>query len=154
MRRTASEWLLLPVFLLPLVAAAGLAVWAREDYFGRVETYRKDGAVLARRWLERDAGRVGWLAESFSASLPQPRAGIAGWVPFRHPRASGFVRADGVPAQERTWEIGAEMPCGLTAVGLTDASARMAIEMGTPPARLPSADAGTVAFRQIAVSPP
>lgn len=139
----------MPVFALPLAAAAGLVVWARYDYFARLQPYRDDGAALARRWIDADPGRVAWAAQQFADTVRLPGAADEGWIAFRHPAASGFVRAEGATGPRETWLVTAGFPAGLTAAALGDANVRLAVETGTPEGAHPGADAGTAAFREI-----
>jgi signal transduction histidine kinase len=148
-RRLAPEGLLVPVFALPLAAAAGLVVWARHDYFARLRPYRDDGATLARRWIDADPARVAWAAQQFAETVRLPGAGDEGWLAFRHSAVSGFVRADGLAGPREPWLLTTSFPAGLTSAALGDANTRLAIESGTPEGAHPGADAGTVAFRSI-----
>ncbi len=153
MRRTAAEWLLVPVFALPVLAAAALLVWAREDYAARVEPYRREGETLARRWAARETGHVAWVAERWAESLPRPQAETPGWVPFRHAAVSGFVRVETARPPQGPWVLAAERPAGLRAGALADAGVRIALETGLPAARHPAADEATVAFAEFVAAP-
>ena len=149
MRRLAPEWLLVPVFALPLAAAAGLVLWARHDYFAGLRPYRDGGSEIARRWIEADQGRVAWAAQQFGETVKLPGADDAGWIAFRHPNVSGFVRAEGSPGPRAPWLLTRDFPAGLTAKALGDANVRLAIEAGTPEGAHSGADGGTHAFRAI-----
>lgn len=139
----------MPVFALPLLSAAALALWSRHDYLARLATFRDDGAVLARRWIDADPARVAWAAQQFAETIRIPGADDSGWIAFRHPAASGFVRAEGAVGPHEPWLLTADFPAGLTAAALGDADARLAVESGTPEGAHPGADAGTAAFRTV-----
>lgn len=139
----------MPVFALPLAAAGALVLWARHDYFARLQPFRDDGPTLARRWIDADPGRVAWAAQQFAETVRVPGAADDGWIAFRHPAASGFVRAEGAAGPREPWLLTAGFPAGLTAAALGDANVRLAIESGTPEGAHPGADAGTAAFRAI-----
>jgi signal transduction histidine kinase len=151
-RRPPPEWLLAPVFALPAIAAAALVLWARHDYFARTEPYAKDGEATARRWAEREPGRVGGIDEQFAASLPKPTAKDDGWEPFRHPEGNGFVRVDGATAPQPEWELGGGYAPGLRPQALADANVRLAIEAGAAPGTQ-AVDAGTAAFVSLSGDP-
>lgn len=146
MRRPATEWLLAPVFALPLVAAASLVLWARHDYLRRIEPYRGDGEAAARRWIARDEARLAWLAGEIASALPQ--AAVPGYVPVAHPLATVLVRVPGAPTSS-TWTVTSDYPGGVTPAGLADADARVAVETGTAAAREVPVDPGTAAFRDV-----
>jgi signal transduction histidine kinase len=142
-----------PVFALPALAAAALVLWARHDYFARVDPYRRDGERAAVRWIDRDRDRVGWIASQFAESLPKPSAQDDGWEAFCHPTGAGFVRTDGARAPQASWELSADYAKGLRPAALADANVRLAIETGAPSATQPGADAGTASFAALCTTP-
>jgi signal transduction histidine kinase len=148
-RRIAPEWLLVPVFALPLAAAGALVIWARHDYFAALRPFRDDGAALARRWIAADPARVAWAKQRFAESVRIPGAADAGWIAFRHGAASGFVRAEGAEGPRAPWFLATGFPAGLTSAALGDANVRLAVEAGTPQSAHAGADPGTAAFRAI-----
>jgi signal transduction histidine kinase len=152
-RRPPPEWLLVPVFALPALAAAALVLWARHDYFARIEPYRRDGEGAAVRWIAREPGRVGWIASEFAKSLPAPKETDDGWESFCHPAGGGFVRVEGAKAPHAGWELGGGYASGLRPKALADANVRLAIETGAAPGAQPGIDAGTAAFVALIASP-
>lgn len=148
MRRPSPEWLLAPVFVLPLAAAASIALWARHDYFARTDPYRNDGAARAERWIAaaRDDGRVAWLTERLVEATPAPGTHDEGWVPFRTPRTAGHVRVEGARGYADSVYVADEYPAGLTAAALARPSARIAAEAGNPAGRSDDVDPQTAAF--------
>lgn len=153
MRRLAPEWLLAPVFVLPLAAAAATALVVRQSHAALLDAWRKDGAASAARWIASDPDGAAAVVLRFSRSLARPAATDDGWVPFRHPAASGFVRAHAARSPQTTWDLAADFPGGLRPAGLADAAVRLTVEAGHPPATSPAADAGTVAFAALLATP-
>lgn len=148
MRRPSPEWLLAPVFVLPLVAAASIALWARHDYGVRMEPYRRDGAATAQRWIgsARDDGRVAWLAERLVEATPLPGTHEEGWVPFSTPQATGSIRIEGARGYADALRVTDDYPAGLTAEALARPSARISAEAGNPAGRSDDVDPATAAF--------
>ena len=56
MRRDPAEWLLTPLFLLPLVVVATFVFLARQSYVGELERFRQDGARLLEQCLAYEPG--------------------------------------------------------------------------------------------------
>jgi signal transduction histidine kinase len=152
-RRPPTEWLLVPIFALPALAAAALVMTARLDYFALRRAWRANGETNAREWIARETGRVGWIASQFREALPTPTPADDGWEAFCHPTGAGFVRVDGARAPQAGWELGGDFATGLRPAALADANVRLAIESGHAPGGQPGVDAGTAAFVAISESP-
>ncbi len=138
----------MPVFAIPLAAAASIALWARHDYFARIEPFVRDGAAVAQRWITaaRDDGRVAWLTERLVEATPLPGTHDEGWLPFRSPQASGHVRVDGARGYADATFVADEYPAGLTSAALARPSARISAEAGNPAGRSDDVDPATAAF--------
>jgi signal transduction histidine kinase len=146
-RRLPPEALLAPVFALPVVVAVALLAWARADYFESLRRHAVGGEAAARRRLEEFPNRVEGIG--LEDLLPPPSATEDGWVPFQTPRRSGFVRARGARAPQAPWFVAEDYPAGLRPSAIADANVRLAIESGTPTARVDAVDVATRAFHEI-----
>lgn len=153
MRRPSPEWLLLPVFVLPLAVAATLAFVARSAYLGTLASYRRDGAAHARRWLD-DPQVAAWTVSRFDGALRSATEDGAGWDAFRRGDLAGRVRRPGgTSGGSAPWILATDFAGGLTPAALADPNVRIAVEGGAPIAGQPGADAATAAFASFVSGP-
>src|SRR5262245_60295624 len=72
MRRGRPEWLVLPLFLLPVGVAAVLCLEARGRYEAEMARARRDGHAIAEQWLKGSpGGGEGWVRR-FAADVATP----------------------------------------------------------------------------------
>jgi signal transduction histidine kinase len=151
MRRTLPEWLLLPLFLLPVVAGAVFCLYARASYRDDIEPYRRNGRQMAEEWL-REASPKPDLGRTFDL-VREHRWPAEGLVEFRWSGGSGSVFLPDNFLGPEAWLLADEYPTGLSAAALGDPEVRIEIEKGTAPASLAGVDPGTVALRDLAGEP-
>ena len=150
--RTAAEWLLLPLFLLPLVVAGGLLLWARSAEDARLQPYRTDARAAVRSWLTPPDGPAAWMPERVaSAFLPGGRGlgEAADYVTLLHPEGTPRVRLVGHALGRAPWRLAADLPSGLPVEALADAGLRLQLEAGTPAVRLDGIDTQTAALASL-----
>jgi signal transduction histidine kinase len=152
MRRGRPEWLVLPLFLLPLGVAAVLCLDARSRYEATMARARREGRDVAEEWLRDPTGGRGW-ARRFAEDLGRLEAGPA--VPLRFeplspgdPPALAHCRGAGEP-----WKFAARYPGSLPAIALRDPDVRLAVEAGTPPAALDCAEPEAKEFHALVEAP-
>lgn len=145
MRRGNSEWLLVPLFLLPLLAGGAFVLFARGAYVDAVRPYRDDGPRLAARWLAARPEAADFLFREFERRHDPGDAGTP-------------VDLDGFPLRIAgpagpAWTFSRSFPAGLTPAALAESKTRLAIETGAAPASAGAVDAGTAAFRTLLAAP-
>ncbi len=142
MKRSLADWLLVPLFLLPLLAGAGFCLDARHRYLEEIREYGSDGARIA----------VQWLAEGFPTAAEIHRSFAPGSVAFAPPEhrvrfrlgdREGAVWLGPHHLGGGEWILSREYPVGLSATALADPSVRLAIETGQPPIKAAEPDAAT-----------
>ncbi len=154
--RSLAEWLLLPLFLLPLLVGVGLGLWARERHRAEVERVRVGGAEVARRWLATPDGPAAWMpAEAVAAFRPgrSLRGQEIDWIPFVHPTGLGEVWLPGTALGRTPWVIHDAYPAGLTSDALADEDVRLRIEVGTTPVRVARVDEATTVLADLLDAP-
>ncbi len=150
MRRGASEWLLLPLFLLPLLLGAGFVAWSRAAYFRDLAPGRAGGERLADDWLRRAPEKGEWLARRFGEVAGAAAEGgvpvvLDGFAAVVVPRPEGLG--------DEPWTFTRVHPAGLTSTSLADGKTRLAVEAGAPPADAGTVDGATLAFRALLAGP-
>jgi signal transduction histidine kinase len=143
MRRGRTEWLVLPLFLLPLGVAAVLCIEARARYRTEMARARRDGKGVAGAWLAASPlGGEGWVRR-LEADAPEPR-----------PAARlHFEGVEAVTAGEGEWVFSDRYPGSLTPAALRDQQVRLAVETGMPPASLDGAEPEARLFKQLFEKP-
>ena len=155
MRRVRAEWLLLPVFALPILLAAAALIVVHSEREGVRRSIRTGGADAARRWLDEEPGNVAWLRTRFDQAVARA-VDVTPSVEFRRGDVTGRVLltdAAGPPGPTVRWVIAPSFPGGLRASALQDASARIALETGGTIAQSVGADTQTVAFASFVRAP-
>jgi len=143
MRRGRPEWLVLPLFLLPLGVAAVLCLEARGRYDARMARARREGKDLAEAWLQGSpGGGEGWVRRFAEDVAPRS--------PFATLR---FGRVEALCAGEGEWVFSARYPGSLPPAALREEDVRLAVESGTPPASLACAEPGAKEFRDLLAKP-
>lgn len=149
--RTVTEWLLLPLFLLPFTVGGGLAWFAAETHRREIEKYAEAGDVHVKRWLAEDSNAA---MVAGSAERAQRHVVHDPWtIPFTHPGGNGRVVVADRQDEERPWRFTRAFPSGLTPEALADAGVRLRVETGAAPGSLDGADEATVAFRDLYGTP-
>jgi signal transduction histidine kinase len=146
MRRGASEWLVLPLFLLPVIAGAGFAFLARGAFLAETSRYGRDGERIAREWLAEEPAAGERLRRWFADRIAPESAG----VPFRLDGFAGIL-ADEAPGEP--WTFVRLWPAGLLPEALGDPEVRLSVEAGTPPSRAGPLDPGTEALARLLAGP-
>lgn len=142
MKRSLADWLLLPLFLLPLAAGAGFCVDARQRYLGEIHEYTTDGARFATEWLADGWPTDAEIRHTFASDsalfvAPEQR------VRFRLGDRAGAVWLGPHHLGTGEWILSREYPVGLTAAALADPTVRLAIETGQAPIEATDPDAAT-----------
>ena len=157
MRRVA-EWLLLPLFLLPVGVALGLHLWVGRVYEVELSRYESGSAGLARQWLaEGGAGhrllRNFDQQQEYALRLSEPgyRAFHVSLGARRGKVFIGLPRAFFHISPE--WRLAETFPAGLTSDALADPQTRLALETGQPDAAFEGLDASSRAFVELLDSP-
>ena len=161
MRRTA-EWLLLPLFLLPIVVGIGLHLWAQHDYERRLDRVRADGAgtlarILAREENEDPRRRMWSHSAALTRQVTNPRwatTKVVTRLEWEGQTAYLFgAWSQEVARPTPTWVGAASYPAGLTAGGLSDAGVRLAVQTGETKAFTENEDDVAAAFRTLLEEP-
>jgi signal transduction histidine kinase len=147
--KSLSEWLLVPLFLLPFAVGGGLCWFAADAHERELAPYRYAGELQAKIWL-RDTSTTAWMRNSFYDDVLEA-SGEDGWIDFTHPGGDGRVRVDAGAAGSGAWTLALRYPAGLLPEALSDAGIRLKIETGAAPAEIEGADAATLAFRDLYV---
>ena len=152
--RSAAEWLVLPLFVLPLLLALGVHLWARAEHQRTLDRYRFDGAAEAARWLDPNGGAAAWIPSRWSADLETLQAGRSPdqSVAFAHPTLRGRVDLGRHRLTAAPWRFVEGYPAGLAPAALTNPETRLRIETGAAPASLEGVDEATRAFRDLLTS--
>ena len=150
MRR--PEWLLLPLFLLPLLGAAVFCLYARHGYLTSTDRYAQSGETILEEWMRGNPDDVRRVREEFAVHF-------APGSPFRGDpeEAVGFVCGDrrgevlvGMTRLGReAWTVTDAFPAGLAPHSVADAHVRLEIDLGAAPAKV-----GSAADRRLARPPP
>jgi signal transduction histidine kinase len=152
MKRSFADWLLIPLFLLPLAAGGGFAIHARRVYLAEIEHYRKDGAAVAAQWLEDLPPGDLRLSRAFggedAGGLPAEQK-----VRFRLLGREGAVWFGPHALGSGAWVLSSEYPVGLPAKALADPAVRLAIETGKRPLDAATVDDGTDALSALWSAP-
>jgi signal transduction histidine kinase len=144
--RTVTEWLLLPLFLLPFAVGGGLLWLAADTHRREMEPFVHLGPLQARIWLG-EAAR--WIPSGVERSMAKHLEPEGGWVDFTHPGGPGRVRLQPVELGDDPWVFTRAFPSGLLPEALADAGIRLQVETGTAPGALAGADPATTAFRRL-----
>jgi len=157
--RRAAEWLLLPLFLLPVGIAAGLHFWAGAAYRAELRGYREEGPARVQAWLREGGAGHDILGEFEGAHAQTLRRTSRSYVQtFRVTcgEATGQVRmrpdfphANG----GLEWRLAESYPAGLRPDALTDARTRLAVETGRTPEVTEALDAPSREFLALLDSP-
>jgi len=145
--RTLTEWLLLPLFLLPFAVGGGLAWFAAETHWREMDHYARSGETEVRLWLQRDshADTIAGIAERALAHIIEEDYSIG----FTHPGGRGRVAMGAKQASRSPWLFTRSFPSGLLPDALADAGIRLQVETGAAPGALEGADTATVSFREL-----
>ena len=146
--RFRTEWLVAPLFLFPALFVGGFVWWSNAEFRRARAPYIQDGRAEAVRWLA-DGGQAAWMKERVAALAGErPPRGIH----FEHPVADGIVRR-GSYAPTEPWTFTDELASPLSPALLSDASVRLKLETGLPPADVDGAAHGAVALRDLLRNP-
>jgi len=155
--RRAAEWLLLPLFLLPLGVALGLHIWAQTDYDRQLQRYREGGLAEVSAWQAAPHTRLlieqAWSMQQARLFVLQRRSrpwhlrlgGTDLRVQVRWPR--------GMSAPSLLWRGAEYLPAGVSTAGLADPETRLALQLGQPEAVVEAQDAITRAFQVLLKEP-
>jgi signal transduction histidine kinase len=152
MTRRFAEWLLVPLFLLPLLGVGWFCLDQRQRYLDEIAPFFEDGAGEAAAWLERDPPRELRLSRFFAPGAPS-LGPAENQIPFALPEGSGVVLLDEHALGVEPWTFSAEYPVGLSAESLADPGVRIEVETGTAPAAAAPMDAGTTALIALGPAP-
>lgn len=151
MRSLRVEWLLLPLVLLPLAVAGTLCLVARGAYRAQVAPFRADprGAIESHvSGAAGDAVRLRFHTAFGHVSVPT--GAVA--VPFSWAGREAVAWVPGAAAPS-DWTFTSDLPAGLPAAALGDASVRLEIETGRRPCDLDSAPGAARAFAALLSEP-
>lgn len=154
--RTTAEWLLLPLFLLPLVVAVGLVAWAGGMQDARHEAYRSDARDVVRAWVTAPQGRAAWMSERVARAFLPGGSGLGDdtdYVAVDHAEGAPRIRLPGHGLGKRTWHVGRALPIGLPLTALADSELRLRLETGTPAAAIEGIDAATAELEALLDAP-
>jgi signal transduction histidine kinase len=156
MRRGLAEWLVLPLFLLPILAGAAFVLYARSDYERRTGPYRDRGSGALQEWFHSNPDRAEELRREFLL-LCGPGGPASGdsdsLVPFRLDDARGRVRLGASsPLGREPWTVTRDYPAGLTPAALSNPTVRFDLQRGLAPSA-DALDEAAVALRELALRP-
>lgn len=148
--RPKTEWLILPLFVLPLLLGLAFHLWASAAHERDLDVYRRHGAEQVIR-LTAPGGAAADYVENWEA--PGSLGGHPGaYVPVRIGtttlRAWAWKFSD-----TRPWTFDTVLPEGLAASALTDKAIRVKLETGTPPIDLLGPDHVARTFRKLLERP-
>jgi hypothetical protein len=123
-RRIPVEWLLVPLFLLPIAACVAYATWAHSSYLADLHQIVVDARGLVRRSVEGSDGDF-WRRYGF-LSVPQAS---------RFP-SNSVLSLPHAGAEPVSWLIGDSYPSGARAADLARPKRRAQLEAGTPAVEL------------------
>ena len=130
MKRSLADWLLLPLFLLPLLAGAGFSLDARHRYLEEIAEFSTNGEQVATKWLEAEPPGDLRLDRILAAVRDQP---ADQQVPFRLSGVEGVVWLGQHSLGAGKWAFSNEYPVGLSAESLKDSKVRIEVETGRAP---------------------
>jgi len=144
-RRARSEWILAPLFVLPLAGVVAFCLYIRADYRAELSEVRA-GAP-------EHSFELGGAARAFARAVAHAEATARG-------TAEAVVERDGEPMRVRLrhrvphrWVFRSGFAGGLTADAMADPQVRLDVETGVPPARLPALGERARVFRDLYDSP-
>jgi signal transduction histidine kinase len=143
-----AEWLLLPLFLLPVAVGIGALGLAAELHRREMDPYVRDGERRAEARL-REPARSGDLARSLEGVAARLLESDRGWIGFTHPGGPGQVRWPRGALGAEPWVVTGGYASGLLPEALADAGIRLRVETGTAPGTVEGADPAAVAFRRL-----
>jgi signal transduction histidine kinase len=151
MRKLPAEWLLLPLFLLPLIPF-WLGLEARSDYIETIENARRDGERVLREQLEQAPGGEDFWRGQLTGSYV-----FSSGIPFEIPDSAplgSFLHRNGMFAApreifEHPWVCGDRRPVGLDPSALADSEVRLSVETGTAPIAQSGLDDATRQFADL-----
>ncbi len=152
--RSLSEWLLVPLLVLPFVLAGGLALWARDHHRSQMAAFAERGPEKVRAWLAEPEGAARWMRERFLREFGREGGGHAAQaVAVNGVGHSALVYVDGAAACGGPWRAAAAYPVGLLPTALARGATRVAIEAGTPPVAIEEPDPLAVLLRDLLREP-
>ncbi len=152
-RRSRPEWLLAPLFVLPLAAVAAFCLYVRADYRTEIAaaraggaefTFEHEGAVGKFADLVVDETRPGAMAEDVAVDWNGMPVRVR-MSPGQHP--------EGAPRFPHRWVFCSDFPAALSPDAVANARVRLDIERGVPPARLEALGQRARLFRDLYAKP-
>ena len=148
--RPRTEWLILPLFAIPLLLALGLHLWASAAHEHDLDVYRVGGRSRLAAMTAPDGPGVAFIVDWKS------RPALIGvhrkFIPVRVGDRTHF-RVAMAGLDVKRWNFAGTFPAGLSPTALADAETRMQIESGKSPQSLSATDEPTRALVGLMAQP-
>lgn len=143
MRLSRPEWLVLPLFLLPLLAAGALALFARSAFLADARGW---DLARVRAWIDEPDGPAREWADFFVQRVQAP----VGAIRVEGDRGPALVVFPREALGDEMWRFSDRYPGGPSARMLADPAGRLALETGAAP---PVDDRAAATFAALLAKP-